>query len=61
MQGRTRTEQDRYHHYESAEKVIQMYKDDLSSAKAREVNAKLKRLNLPILADVKDEFLKMAS
>lgn len=38
-----------------------MYKSDLSSENAREVNAKLKRLNLPILADVKDEFLKLAS
>lgn len=60
VQRRTRTEQDRYHHYESAEKVIEMYKDDLSSEKAREVNAKLQRLKLPILADVKEEFLKMA-
>lgn len=60
VQRRTRTEQERYHHYESVDKVVEMYKDDLSSDKARAVNAKLKRLHLPILADVKDEFLKMA-
>jgi hypothetical protein len=61
VQERTRTEQGRYHHYESAQKLVEMYKSDLSSENAREVNAKLKRLNLPILADVKDEFLKLAS
>lgn len=61
VQDRTRTEQDRYHHYPSAEKVVEMYKSDLSSENAREVNAKLKRLDLPILADVKDELLKLAS
>jgi hypothetical protein len=60
VQEKTKTEKDRYHHYESAEKVVEMYKDDLSSSKAREVNAKLQRLKLPILADVKEEFLKMA-
>lgn len=61
VQDKTRTEQDRFHHYPSAEKVMQMYQDDLSSEPARKVNAKLKRLNLPILADVEDEFKKLAS
>jgi hypothetical protein len=60
VQRRTATEKDRYHHYDSAEKVVQMYKDDLSSEHARPVNKKVKELNLPILADVKDEFLKLA-
>ena len=60
VQKRTRTEQDRYHHYPSAEKVVEMYKSDLSSENARKVNAELKRLGLPILADVKDEFEKLA-
>ncbi len=31
VQRRTETEQARYHKYSSAEKVVQMYKDDLSS------------------------------
>ncbi len=60
VQRRTEAEKDRYHHYESAEKIVQMYKDDLTSEKAKAVNAKLKRLKLPILADVKEEFLKLA-
>ncbi|MGI8771110.1 MAG: hypothetical protein ACR2JE_06720 [Acidobacteriaceae bacterium] len=61
VQKRTRTEQERFHKYPSAEKVREMYQDDLSSEKARKVNAHLKQLKLPILADVKDEFLKLAS
>jgi hypothetical protein len=60
VQRRTETEKDRFHHYESAERVVAMYKDDLSSEKAKPVNAKLKKLKLPILADVKDEFLDLA-
>ena len=60
VQKRTRTEQERFHNYPSAQKLIEMYKDDLHSEKAHKVNAELKRLKLPILADVKDEFLKLA-
>lgn len=57
---RTETERARYRKYDSADRVVEMYKDDLTSEKAKPVNAKLKRLKLPILADVKDEFLKLA-
>ena len=60
VQQKTRTEKDRYHHYSSAEKVVEMYKSDLHSEKARDVNAKLRRLNLPILADVEEEMMKKA-
>jgi hypothetical protein len=60
VQDKTQTEKERYHDYPSAEKVVEMYRSDLSSDNAREVNAKLKRLNLPMLADVKDEFLELA-
>ena len=60
VQRRTETEKDRYRHYSSAEEVVRMYKDDLTSEKAKPVNAKLQRLNLPQLADVKEEFLKLA-
>lgn len=60
VRNRTRTEQERYHHYPSAQKVVEMYRSDLNSEKARKVNAELKRLNLPILADVEEEFMKLA-
>lgn len=60
VQQKTRAEKERFHNYPSANEVVAMYKDDLSSEKAKPVNAKLKHLKLPILADVKDEFLKLA-
>jgi hypothetical protein len=60
VQKRTEAEKARFHGYNSVEEVVRMYKDDLSSPKAKPVNARLQDLKLPILADVKDEFLKLA-
>ena len=60
VQRRTRDEQARFHGYPTAEKVVEMFKDDLHSEKARPVNARLKRLHLPVLADVREEFIKLA-
>jgi hypothetical protein len=60
VQERTRTEQERYRKYPSAAEVRKMYMDDLHSENAREVNRHLKHLGLPILADVQDQFLKLA-
>ena len=37
-----------------------MFKDDLHSEHAVPVNARLQDHNLPRLADVKDEFMKLA-
>jgi hypothetical protein len=42
VQDRTRAEKQRYHGYETAEKVVQMFRDDLRSEAAKKVNAKLK-------------------
>lgn len=61
VQDRTRTEKQRYHNYGSAEEVMRMYKDDLSSENAKTVNRKLEELHLPRLADVKEEFEKKAA
>lgn len=61
VQRATRDEKKRYEHYESAQKVIDMFKDDLRSENAKPVNSKLKRLGLPALPDVEEEFLKRAS
>ena len=60
VQKRTLAEQARFHKYDSADKLVAMYKDDLNSEKARKVNAELTRLKLPVLADVKEDFLKLA-
>lgn len=60
IKKRTESEKARFHGYDSAEKIVEMYKDDLHSEKAKPVNARLQDLGLPRLVDVKDEFLKLA-
>lgn len=60
LKKRTQAEMGRFHGYDSAEKIVQMYKDDLTSAAAVPVNARLQDLGLPRLADVRDEFLQLA-
>ena len=60
VKKRTEAEKARFHGYDSAERIVAMYKDDLSSEKAKPVNARLQDLGLPRLVDVKDEFLRLA-
>lgn len=60
IKRRTQDEMGRFHGYDSAEKVIQRYKDDLHSEAAKSLNARLQDLGLPRFVDVKDEFLKVA-
>ena len=60
VKRRTEAEKTRFHNYESAQKVVEMYKDDLSSEKAKPVNAHLEELGLPRLVDVKNEFYELA-
>lgn len=60
MKRRTEAEKARFHGYDSAERIVAMYKDDLSSEAAKPVNATLKDLGLPRLVDVRDEFLRLA-
>jgi hypothetical protein len=59
-QRATEDARDRYHHYESAEKVYQMYRDDLSSEAAEKVHRELRDLDLPTLHDIRDEFERLA-
>lgn len=61
VQDRTKTEKERYHNYGSAEEVVRMYKDDLHSENAKPVNEKLKKLGLPRLEDVREEFEQKAA
>jgi hypothetical protein len=60
LKKRTEQEKARFHGYDSAEKIVAMYKDDLHSEKARPINARLQDFGLPRLVDVKDDFLKLA-
>jgi hypothetical protein len=60
LKKRTEAEKARFHGYDSAERIVAMYKDDLSSEAAKPVNAMLKDLGLPRLVDVREEFLRLA-
>lgn len=60
LKKRTEAEKARFHGYDSAEKIVAMYKDDLSSEAAKPVNARLQDLGLPRLVDVREQFLKLA-
>ncbi len=61
VQERTHTEKQRYHQYDSADEIVRMYKDDLHSENAKPVNSRLKRLGLPRLEDVREQFQKKAA
>ncbi len=60
LQKTTRSTQQSYHEYGSAEKVREMFRDDLSSDAAQKVHRRLKDLGLPTLDDIKPEFEKLA-
>ena len=60
LQRRTEEEKARYHSYDSAERVIAAYKEELGTETARPMNARLKDFGLPTLPDVKETFLRLA-
>lgn len=60
LKRRTQDEMGRFHGYDSAEKVVQMYKDDVHSEAAKAANARLLDQGLPRLVDVREEFLRLA-
>jgi len=60
LKRRTEEEKARFHGYDSAERVVAMYRSDLTAEASRPVNARLQDLGLPRLVDVKDDFLKLA-
>ena len=60
LKKRTQDEMGRFHGYDSAQKIIDMYKAALHSEAAKPINARLQDLGLPRLVDVRDQFLKLA-
>lgn len=60
LKKRTQDEMGRFHGYDSAERIIQMYKDDLTSEAAKPLNARLQDQGLPRLSDIEEQFLKLA-
>src|SRR5690349_21641189 len=60
VQGSTKSEKERFHGYRSAQEVRDNFMSDLHSETAKRINKELRRLKLPRLPDVKDEFLQLA-
>lgn len=61
VQSTTQSTKKRYHdNYDSAEKVEEMFRDDLSSDAAKDVHRQLRDLGLPTLNDVKSKFEHLA-
>lgn len=60
LQRRTEEEKARFHGFDSAERIVSVYREEISSETARPMNAKLKDLGLPTLPDVREQFLRTA-
>lgn len=60
VQKTTLSTKESYHRYGSAEKVREMFRDDLHSDAARKTQKQIEQLGLPTLQDVRDEFEKTA-
>lgn len=60
LKHRTHEDMGRYHGYDSAEKIVEIYKGDVSHEAAKPVNARLKDLGLPTMPDVREQFLDLA-
>ncbi len=56
----TKSEKKRYHeNYGNAEEIRKRFLDDLDSEAAKKVDSELRRLDLPCLPELKDEFLQL--
>lgn len=60
VQESTKSERARFHGYRSAREVRDNYMSDLHSETAKRINKELRRLKLPRLPDIEDEFLALA-
>jgi hypothetical protein len=56
----TASERERFQNYDTAEKMYQMYRDDLTSQAADDVNRDLEDLDLPKLADCQQQVERTA-
>lgn len=56
----TASERERFQNYESAEKMYQMFRDDLTSQAAESVNRDLEDLGLPKIGDCRQQVERTA-
>jgi hypothetical protein len=60
LQRRTEEEKARFHGYDSAQRIVAAYQEEISSEIARPMNARLTDLGLPTLPDVREQFRRLA-
>ncbi|MFO1039640.1 MAG: hypothetical protein U1E45_22580 [Geminicoccaceae bacterium] len=60
LQRATENEIDRFQTYDTPEKVVAMFHDDITSGRAKEVHRQLHDLGLPTLDDVRGDFERLA-
>ena len=60
VQEATRAERERFRNYDSAQQVVDMFHDDLSSEPAKKIHRELRDLDLPTLNDIRAEFDDLA-
>lgn len=56
VQQATKAEIERYRNYHSAQQVVINFKRDLNSDAAKKVHSQLRRLHLPTIEDIRDDF-----
>ena len=59
VQRSTKSEKERFKNYKDAQEVRENFLSDLNSEPAKKVHRKLKDLDLPVLPDLKEEFLQL--
>lgn len=60
VQRSTKSERARYHRYSSAQKIVDMFRNDLHSELAHKVHRELGRLGLPKINDFRGDFERLA-
>lgn len=60
LQKKTETQKQRYEGYTDAGELRQEFQDDLHSGAAKKTQSDLKRLKLPVQADIADEFFALS-
>ncbi|WP_040619257.1 hypothetical protein [Rhodovulum sp. PH10] len=61
VKRKTESEIERYRGYDSAATLVANFERDLTSEPAKRVHAELRRLDLPTIEDIRDEFERKAA
>lgn len=60
LQRLTEEEKARFHGYDSAERIVAVFREQVQSDLARPMHSRLRDLGLPALPDIREPFLRLA-